>query len=193
MWANSNRNRNGDDGSGMFKNNIPTAMSTSSSFNSLSPSSPHGEPPTRPGRLQLPSPGGGHIPDPVTSPMQQNKRSGLKISFSQPNLRKPAGHLNLKFPGAGYEAPQEKFLIYNKVQSTGRLKLPEEEYEFSAEDLVDCGEIGRGNFGAVNKMMFRKAGRIMAVKRIRYYVIFLQIQLLVTFLLYFYISYFNNI
>ena len=33
---------------------------------------------------------------------------------------------------------------------------------------MDCGEIGRGNFGAVNKMMFRKAGRIMAVKRIRW-------------------------
>jgi len=32
---------------------------------------------------------------------------------------------------------------------------------------MDCGEIGRGNFGAVNKMLFRKAGRVMAVKRIR--------------------------
>jgi hypothetical protein len=39
----------------------------------------------------------------------------LKISFSQPNLRK-AGLLNLKFPATGYEAAQqEKFLIYSKV------------------------------------------------------------------------------
>merc|ERR1719429_676882 len=121
MWSNNNRFRNGD--------GLPTAMSTSSSYNSLSP----------------PSPGGGLIPDPITSPMQQNKRSGLKISFSQPNLRKHAGQL--KFPAAGYEAPQEKFLIYNQVQSTGRLKLSAgEEYEFCAEDLVDRGEIGRGNF-----------------------------------------------
>jgi len=145
-------------------------MSTSSSLNSLSPSSPHGDSPSRPARLQLPSPGGGLIPDPCTSPMQQNKRSGLKISFSQPNLCKPARALKLQnvgFPATGYEAPQEPFLIYNKVQSTGRLKLPEAEYDFSSEDLVDCGEIGRGNFGAVNKMMFRKAGKIMAVKRIR--------------------------
>jgi hypothetical protein len=100
--------------------------------------------------------------------MQQNKRTGLKISFSQPNLRK-AGQMNLKFPATGYtEAQQEKFLIYSKVQSTGKLKFADDEHNFCAEDLVDCGEIGRGNFGAVNKMMFRKAGRIMAVKRIRY-------------------------
>ena len=109
------------------------------------------------------------IPDPLTSPMQHNKRSGLKISFSQPNLRQKGTHLNLKFPAAGYEpAQQEKFLIYSKVQSTGILRLGDDKYEFCAEDLVDRGEIGRGNFGAVNKMLFRKAGRIMAVKRIRY-------------------------
>ena len=60
-------------------------------------------------------------------------------------------------------------LQFFKVQSTGKLKFSEtEEHHFCAEDLVDCGEIGRGNFGAVNKMMFRKAGRIMAVKRIRF-------------------------
>ena len=54
-----------------------------------------------------------------------------------------------------------------QVQSTGKLKFDQEEYCFCAEDLVDCGEIGRGNFGAVNKMRYRKAGRVMAVKRIR--------------------------
>jgi mitogen-activated protein kinase kinase 4 len=54
------------------------------------------------------------------------------------------------------------------VQSTGKLKFGcEEEHHFCAEDLVDCGEIGRGNYGAVNKMRFRKNGKIMAVKRIR--------------------------
>jgi len=181
MWGNSNKTKNGenfdrgsrsgsgrsDDGNGLFRNNGPTSMSTSSSYNSLSPSSPLGEFPSRPRQLPLPSPGGGLIPDPLTSPMQQNKRTGLKISFSQPNLRK-AGQMNLKFPATGYtEAQQEKFLIYSKVQSTGKLKFAEDEHNFCAEDLVDCGEIGRGNFGAVNKMMFRKAGRIMAVKRIR--------------------------
>ena len=53
------------------------------------------------------------------------------------------------------------------MQSTGKLKFENEEYSFGAEDLVDCGEIGRGNFGAVNKMLFRRTGRVMAVKRIR--------------------------
>jgi len=159
-------NRNGTDPS-LMKNSVPTAMSTSSSYNSLSPSSPMGDGPSRPGQLKLPSPGGGLIPEPgITSPMQHNKRQGLKISFSQPNLRKQAGsHLKLGFNTA--DAPQEKLSIYSKVQSTGRLKLEDQEYPFGAEDLLDCGEIGRGNFGAVNKMMFRKAGRIMAVKRIR--------------------------
>jgi len=107
------------------------------------------------------------IPDPLTSPVQQNKRSSLKISFSQPNLRQKGTHLNLKFPATGYEATPEKFLMYSKVQSTGRLRLGQEEYDFCAEDLVDRGEIGRGNFGAVNKMLFKKTGTIMAVKRIR--------------------------
>ena len=159
-------NRNGGTDPGLVKNTVPTAMSTSSSYNSLSPSSPLGECPSRPGQLRLPSPGGGLIPDPaISSPLQQNKRQSLKISFSQPNLRKQAGHLKLGFNVT--EAPQEKLSIYSKVQSTGRLKLEDQEYPFGAEDLIDCGEIGRGNFGAVNKMMFRKAGRIMAVKRIR--------------------------
>ena len=158
-------NRNGGDPS-LMKNSAPTAMSTSSSYNSLSPSSPMGDCPSRPGHLRLPSPGGGLIPEPgITSPMQHNKRQGLKISFSQPNLRKQAGHLKLGFNVT--DAPQEKLSIYSKVQSTGRLKLEDQEYPFGAEDLIDCGEIGRGNFGAVNKMMFSKAGRIMAVKRIR--------------------------
>ena len=54
------------------------------------------------------------MPNPLASPDQQNKRHGLKISFSQPNLRK-TGEIKLKFPATGYEAAQEKFLIYDKV------------------------------------------------------------------------------
>jgi hypothetical protein len=49
--------------------------------------------------------------------LQISHPQGLKISFSQPNLRK-AGQLNLKFPATGYEAAQqEKFLIYSKVSA----------------------------------------------------------------------------
>ena len=108
------------------------------------------------------------MPNPITSPDQQNKRVGLKISFSQPNLRNIQTKVNLKFPATGYEVQPEKFLIYDKVQSTGKLQFEDGEHNFCAEDLVDCGEIGRGNYGAVNKMRFRRTGRLMAVKRIRY-------------------------
>lgn len=147
------------------------SLSSSSSSYSLSPSSPMGDFPmnnqNRPRGLNLPSPGGGLMPNPITSPDQQNKRVGLKISFSQPNLRNIQTKVNLKFPASGYEAQQEKFLIYDKVQSTGKLQFEDGEHNFCAEDLVDCGEIGRGNYGAVNKMRFRRTGRLMAVKRIR--------------------------
>jgi mitogen-activated protein kinase kinase 4 len=33
--------------------------------------------------------------------------------------------------------------------------------------LLDLGEIGRGGFGSVNKMIFKKTEKQMAVKRIR--------------------------
>lgn len=36
-----------------------------------------------------------------------------------------------------------------------------------SDDLLDLGEIGRGAFGTVNKMIFKKNNKIMAVKRIR--------------------------
>lgn len=54
------------------------------------------------------------------------------------------------------------------MQAAGTLKFcPEEHHDFTSDDLQDLGEIGRGAFGAVNKMIFRKLDRVMAVKRIR--------------------------
>ncbi|KAK3878199.1 hypothetical protein Pcinc_017153 [Petrolisthes cinctipes] len=58
--------------------------------------------------------------------------------------------------------------IYQSIQSSGKLKVsPELQVEFTADDLHDLGEIGRGGFGTVNKMVHRKSNTIMAVKRIR--------------------------
>ncbi|XP_064101968.1 dual specificity mitogen-activated protein kinase kinase 4-like isoform X24 [Macrobrachium nipponense] len=58
--------------------------------------------------------------------------------------------------------------IYQNIQSSGKLKIsPEVQVEFTADDLRDLGEIGRGGFGTVNKMVHRKSNTIMAVKRIR--------------------------
>lgn len=56
----------------------------------------------------------------------------------------------------------------HSIESSGKLKLsPEQHWDFTAEDLKDLGEIGRGAYGSVNKMMHNPSGQIMAVKRIR--------------------------
>lgn len=55
-----------------------------------------------------------------------------------------------------------------KMQATGKLQItPNAIYDFTADDLTDEGEIGRGAFGAVNQMKFNRTGTVMAVKRIR--------------------------
>ncbi|XP_069056481.1 dual specificity mitogen-activated protein kinase kinase 4 isoform X3 [Pleurodeles waltl] len=56
----------------------------------------------------------------------------------------------------------------HSIESSGKLKLsPEQNWDFTAEDLKDLGEIGRGAYGSVNKMIHKPSGQIMAVKRIR--------------------------
>lgn len=51
------------------------------------------------------------------------------------------------------------------MMSTGRLEVsPDSVYDFAPEDLDDLGEIGRGAFGTVNKMIHRKSSTVMAVK-----------------------------
>ncbi|XP_055641394.1 dual specificity mitogen-activated protein kinase kinase 4 isoform X2 [Toxorhynchites rutilus septentrionalis] len=55
-----------------------------------------------------------------------------------------------------------------KMQATGKLQIaPGQIYDFTADDLIDEGEIGRGAFGAVNRMKFIRTDTVMAVKRIR--------------------------
>ena len=54
------------------------------------------------------------------------------------------------------------------MQSTGKLQLsPDTVYDFTSEDLQDLGEIGRGGFGTVNKMIHRISNTVMAVKVVR--------------------------
>lgn len=51
------------------------------------------------------------------------------------------------------------------IESCGKLKIsPEQHWDFTAEDLKDLGEIGRGAYGSVNKMVHKPSGQIMAVK-----------------------------
>ena len=70
---------------------------------------------------------------------------------------------------SGSEEPA-KLLLYKSAHSSGKLKLGDlGEFDFKAEDLNDQGEIGRGAFGSVNKMVFSRNNvtKVMAVKRIR--------------------------
>lgn len=53
----------------------------------------------------------------------------------------------------------------HSIESSGKLKFSPEQYcDFTAEDLRDLGEIGRGAYGSVNKMVHKPTGQIMAVK-----------------------------
>ncbi|BES98266.1 Dual specificity mitogen-activated protein kinase kinase [Nesidiocoris tenuis] len=77
-----------------------------------------------------------------------------------------AGHDNRK-GHSSHEKPRERFPI-GSLHSTGLLQVgPSEKYEFTSEDLIDLGEIGRGGFGTVNKMVHHLSKMSMAVKRIR--------------------------
>ncbi|XP_066291239.1 dual specificity mitogen-activated protein kinase kinase 4-like isoform X2 [Branchiostoma lanceolatum] len=53
------------------------------------------------------------------------------------------------------------------LDKSGKLKIKDKIYDFTADDLVDLGEIGRGAFGSVNKMCHEQSQTTMAVKRIR--------------------------
>lgn len=50
---------------------------------------------------------------------------------------------------------------------SGKLKFPPDlniEHRFGYENLQDLGEIGRGRYGRVNKMLHVPTGNLMAVK-----------------------------
>lgn len=60
---------------------------------------------------------------------------------------------------------RDKLRMCQSMQSTGKLQLsPNVVYDFTSEDLQDLGEIGRGGFGTVNKMIHRISDTVMAVK-----------------------------
>ncbi|KAL6262329.1 dual specificity mitogen-activated protein kinase kinase 4-like [Pogonomyrmex barbatus] len=63
---------------------------------------------------------------------------------------------------------RDKLRMCQSMQTTGKLQLSTDViYDFTSEDLQDLGEIGRGGFGTVNKMIHRISNTVMAVKRIR--------------------------
>jgi len=116
--------------------------------------------------------GGGGLGSMSAKPSQ--KKTGLVFPNFQPHLG-PGGVGSSSHVMSDIEKRERgKFLIMKAAHSTGKLKFDGVETDFVAEDLTDLGEIGRGNFGTVNKMTFSKAGasssssgKVMAVKRIR--------------------------
>ncbi|KAK0397441.1 hypothetical protein QR680_002129 [Steinernema hermaphroditum] len=52
------------------------------------------------------------------------------------------------------------------LPSTGTLTFPASSHKFTSANLIDLGEIGRGMYGSVNKMVHRETGNEVAVKRI---------------------------
>uniref|UniRef100_A0AAR2LT34 mitogen-activated protein kinase kinase n=1 Tax=Pygocentrus nattereri TaxID=42514 RepID=A0AAR2LT34_PYGNA len=95
------------------------------------------------------------------------KRKALKLNFANPPI-KPATRFTLNTAGPPFQNPHIERLRTHSIESSGKLKIsPEQHCDFTAEDLKDLGEIGRGAYGSVNKMAHKPSGQIMAVKRIR--------------------------
>lgn len=99
---------------------------------------------------------------------QAERRKGLRICFnSKPTI--PSGKIAKSniLASMGIRTPIER-LRSSSLESSGKLKIsPELTFDFTADDLKDEGEIGRGAYGTVNKMIHKKSGIVMAVKRIR--------------------------
>uniref|UniRef100_A0A4W6G3A0 mitogen-activated protein kinase kinase n=1 Tax=Lates calcarifer TaxID=8187 RepID=A0A4W6G3A0_LATCA len=98
---------------------------------------------------------------------QCGKRKALKLNFANPPV-KPTSRLPLNPTAPSFQNPHIERLRTHSIESSGKLKIsPEQHCDFTAEDLRDLGEIGRGAYGSVNKMVHKPTGQIMAVKRIR--------------------------
>ncbi|XP_048869125.1 dual specificity mitogen-activated protein kinase kinase 4b isoform X1 [Brienomyrus brachyistius] len=118
------------------------------------------------------------------SGVPQSKRKALKLNFANPPI-KPTTRIHTT--GPPFQNPHIhnsrsdrskplrtsitsslERLRTHSIESSGKLKIsPEQHCDFTAEDLKDLGEIGRGAYGSVNKMVHKPSGQIMAVKRIR--------------------------
>ncbi|XP_034425798.1 dual specificity mitogen-activated protein kinase kinase 4b isoform X2 [Hippoglossus hippoglossus] len=101
------------------------------------------------------------------SGVSQSKRKALKLNFANPPV-KPASRLPLHPTPLSFQNPHIERMRTHSIESSGKLKISAEQHcDFTAEDLRDLGEIGRGAYGSVNNMVHKPTGQIMAVKRIR--------------------------
>ncbi|RMX38310.1 hypothetical protein pdam_00010930 [Pocillopora damicornis] len=100
------------------------------------------------------------------SPGSRLSREKLKLNF-QGGIEKKK--LNLAGLATRQPTPlQSNIERLRTHKAVGKLSFgPDQSYEYSSEDLDDCGEIGRGAYGTVNKMLHKESNTYMAVKRIR--------------------------
>ncbi|XP_013781038.1 dual specificity mitogen-activated protein kinase kinase 4-like isoform X1 [Limulus polyphemus] len=97
----------------------------------------------------------------------QEKRGQLRLNFT-PGRSSRRAQIPTSVPGISYQVPTRENWLTKSKQTSGKLKIsPKETYDFTADDLEDLGEIGRGAFGTVNKMTHKRSNITMAVKRIR--------------------------
>ncbi|XP_052261829.1 dual specificity mitogen-activated protein kinase kinase 4-like isoform X2 [Dreissena polymorpha] len=98
--------------------------------------------------------------------LPDNVRNRLQLNFQSSN----SGSNNGTSPSLkelGIRTTIERLRSQGGLESAGKLKVNNTEYNFTADDMRDLGEIGRGNYGTVNKMLHEKSNTIMSVKRIR--------------------------
>uniref|UniRef100_A0A4W3HL62 mitogen-activated protein kinase kinase n=1 Tax=Callorhinchus milii TaxID=7868 RepID=A0A4W3HL62_CALMI len=94
--------------------------------------------------------------------------NSLKLNFANPAFKTTARLTLNPSGGVHFQNPHMERLRTHSIESSGKLKIsPEQLYDFTADDLKDLGEIGRGAYGSVNKMIHNPSGQVMAVKRIR--------------------------
>ncbi|XP_031632322.1 dual specificity mitogen-activated protein kinase kinase 4 [Contarinia nasturtii] len=93
--------------------------------------------------------------------MADERRRLLKLSFQSDTVKSPE---NMK-PQNVPDRTRERI----RLQACGKIQTTpgEPTLDFTSDDLIDHGEIGRGAYGAVNKMIFHRTNTTMAVKRIR--------------------------
>lgn len=93
---------------------------------------------------------------------EQLNSSPVRIRTGYPSRIRPFNQDSIP------DRSRDRLRMCQSIQSTGKLQVsPESVYDFTSDDLQDLGEIGRGAFGTVNKMVHRRSNTVMAVKRIR--------------------------
>ncbi|KAL5004012.1 hypothetical protein ScPMuIL_017468 [Solemya velum] len=104
----------------------------------------------------------------MAAPDRPNERQVM--SRGKLSLKLEAGQSNPGSPtlaSMGHKTQIERLRLQG-LASAGKLQIsPDKTYDFTADDLKHILEIGRGNYGTVDKMIHERSGKIMAVKRIR--------------------------